>query len=185
MKTTHGTLIRAYRHDGDDSIACQTRRSCLGFTVISFLATCLLPPGLHAQAPVFAGAQSVLYRQGTPSRVAVDRVGNVFIIDSINDLVAKWPAGGGATTVVFKGEDVLAGIAVDSVGNLYIADWTSNQVISVPANGGFEGTVGTGLQGPAGVAVDSSGNVFISDYWNSRIVEVPANGGPQTNVGPG
>ena len=38
----------------------QSRRSFIGFMVVSFLATCLLPVSSHAQAPAFAGVPSLL-----------------------------------------------------------------------------------------------------------------------------
>ena len=144
----------------------------------------------------------------SPTAVAVDSAGNLYIADSGNSRIRK-VSNGIITTVAgnggygFSGDNGPAtsaqlydpyGVAVDSAGNLYIAD-TGNSRIRKVSNGVIatiagNGTYGfTGDNGPAtsaqltrsyGVAVDSAGNVYIADTDNSRIrVLTPATASAQ------
>jgi uncharacterized protein (TIGR03437 family) len=145
----------------------------------------------------------------SPTGVAVDSAGNVYIADTGNSRIRK-VSNGVITTVAgnggygFNGDNSLAtsaevfnpeGIAVDSAGNLYIADTdnsrvrkVSNGVITtVGGNGtyGFSGDSGPAtsaqLLGPTGIALDSAGNVFVADCGNNRIrILTPAALTPQT-----
>jgi uncharacterized protein (TIGR03437 family) len=151
----------------------------------------------------------------TPSGVAVDAGGNVFISDSGNGRVRKINASGIITTVDgngsfgFSGDGGPAtsaslysplGVAVDSVGNLYIADNTNQRIRKVGASGtiatvagngifGFSGDGGPAtsakLNGPTGVAVDAIGNVYIADKDNRLIRQVNGSGIITTVAGGG
>jgi uncharacterized protein (TIGR03437 family) len=133
----------------------------------------------------------------SPTGVAVDSAGNLYIADTGNNRVRK-VSNGVITTVAgtggygFSGDNGLAtsaqlynpeGIAVDPAGDLYIADTldsrirkVSNGVIAtVGGNGtyGFSGdnapATSSQLSRPTGVAVDSAGNVYAADRDNNRI----------------
>jgi uncharacterized protein (TIGR03437 family) len=133
----------------------------------------------------------------SPSAVAVDSAGNLYIADTGNSRIRK-VTNGIITTVAgnggygFSGDNGPAtsaqlydpyGVAVDSAGNLYIADTlngrirkVSNGVITtIAGNGtyGFSGDNGPGtsaqLSRPYGVAVDAAGNVYVADRDNNRI----------------
>jgi uncharacterized protein (TIGR03437 family) len=133
----------------------------------------------------------------SPSGVAVDSAGNLYIADADNNRIRKVSDGvittvAGNGTEGFSGDNGPAtsaqlynpyGVAVDSAGNLYIADYGNNRVrkvsngviTTVAGNGtqGFSGDDGPAtsaqLDGPFGVAVDRAGNLYIADYFNSRI----------------
>jgi sugar lactone lactonase YvrE len=136
----------------------------------------------------------------TPSGVAVDASGNVYIADSHNHRIRE-VSGGNISTVAgtgvpgFSGDGASAtaaqlslpsGIAVDGSGNLYIADTNNHRIrevsggnISTIAGDGEEFYSGDGgaataaaLDSPTGVALDSAGNVYIADRHNQRIREV-------------
>ncbi len=147
----------------------------------------------------------------TPSAVAVDSTGNLYIADASNRRIRK-VSGGTITTVAgngnagFSGDGGPAtsasllspmGVAVDSVGNLYIADDQNDRIRKVSGgtittfagngNGGFSTDGGpatsASLYEPYGVAVDSAGNLYIADYGNNRIRKV--SGGTITTVAGG
>jgi trimeric autotransporter adhesin len=145
----------------------------------------------------------------SPSGVAVDSAGNVYIADTDDNRIRKVEngvittvAGGGSSL----GENVLAtsaqlgspnGVAVDSAGDIYIADTandrirkvTNGVIATVAGNGttGFSGDSGPAtsaeLSGPEGIAVDSAGNLYIADTANNRIRKVT--GGTITTVAGG
>src|SRR5437773_8056663 len=116
---------------------------------------------------------------GTPTGVAVDSVGNLFIADPSNLRIRRVDAGTQViTTVPVPGLVRPFGIAIDNAGKLFVTDMgghrvyrvdVATQVATVVAGNGTEGFSGDG--GPAtaaqlspdAVAVDSAGNLFISD----------------------
>ena len=143
-----------------------------------------------------------------PDGVAVDSSGNVYIADTINDVIEKVtpsgtlsiiagtpghhapPTPGPATSSSLYHP---AGVAVDGSGNVYIADTDNEMVEEVTTGGTLSIIAGTGTSGaptpgpatssdlsnPSGVAVDSSGNVYIADT-NNQVVEKVTPGTPGT-----
>ncbi|MBZ5725338.1 MAG: hypothetical protein LAP87_10100 [Acidobacteriia bacterium] len=118
----------------------------------------------------------------SPTGVAVDAAGSVYIADSQNNRVRKVSGGVIATVAEVSGKD----IAVDGAGNLYIADPAGNVVRKV-SNGVITTVAGTGTSGfrgdggaateaqlriPSGVAVDALGSLYIADLGNVRIRKV-------------
>jgi uncharacterized protein (TIGR03437 family) len=141
----------------------------------------------------------------TPQGVAVDINFNVYIADTLNNVVRKvstngtisnYAGNGGAgnsgdgsaaTSAQLHGPQ---GLAVDASGNLYIADTMNAKVRKVSASGVISTVAGTGTAGyggdggaaasaqlnvPIGVAVDSTGNLYIADFGNSRVRKVSGN----------
>jgi sugar lactone lactonase YvrE len=146
----------------------------------------------------------------TPSGVAVDGSGNLFIADTSNYRIREVvQATGNIVTVAGTGSAGDGGdggpataamlnapnrVTVDGSGNLFIAD-TLNNVIRevVKATGNILTAAGNGTQGyggdggpataaqlstPSGLTVDGSGNLFIADQGNNRIREVLGNPTP-------
>jgi hypothetical protein len=149
----------------------------------------------------------------TPTGVAVDSTGNVYIADSHNHRIRK-VSGGTITTIAGTGAPGYSGdggaaaaaqlslpsaVAVDGSGNVYIAD-TNNQrirkitgtTITTIAGNGEEFYAGDGaaataavLDLPTGVAVDATGNVYIADRHNQRVRMVTPAGTISTIAGSG
>jgi len=136
-----------------------------------------------------------------PTGIAVDKSGNIYIADGLNNRVRK-VSGGVISTVAGngtagytgdKGQAASAelnnpiGLALDSSGNLYIADSANNVIRMVNSSGiittfagnntaGYSGdmALATGAQlfNPVGVAADALGNVYIADTGNNVIRQV-------------
>ncbi len=136
----------------------------------------------------------------SPSGVAVDSAGNLYIADLGNHRVRKVSAGmittvAGTGTPGYNGGSIPAasaeldgpwGVAVDASGNLYIADTDNNRIRKVAggvittvagdAGFGYAGdnvaATSTSLYAPFGVALDASGNLYIADTVNYRLRKV-------------
>ena len=116
---------------------------------------------------------------------------DLYIVDSGNHRVVKWPIGAAAATQVIAGTgtagdgldelDTPMGIAMDWTGALYIADannnrvmrWTDGGTTGTQVAGSPQGDPGNGLNSltaPTDVNLDYAGNLYISDTGNHRIV---------------
>jgi sugar lactone lactonase YvrE len=146
----------------------------------------------------------------SPSGVAVDNAGNLYVADTGNHTIRRVTPSGVVTTLAglagnwgsADGTDSAAqfnnpsGLALDGAGNVYVADFYNCTIRKVTPGGvvttlaGLAGnsgsTDGTGnaarFCGPKGVAVDNEGNVYVADTWNRSIRKV-APGGVVTTLG--
>jgi sugar lactone lactonase YvrE len=140
----------------------------------------------------------------TPNGIAFDSSGNVYIVDSNNNVVEKVTpsghlsifAGTGVADTPTPGPATASGlngpgaVVFDSSGNAYIADSGNNAVEKVTPAGRLSIFAGTGkagapTPGPATssdldslnqIAIDSSGNVYIADSGNSVVEKVTPSG---------
>jgi len=148
---------------------------------------------------------------GTPSGVAVDANGNLYVADTDNSEIRKITAAGVVTTLAgspanpggANGTGAAAqfslpyGVAVDGSGNVYVADSGNNTIRKITPAGvvttlaglaGIAGVVnGTGSAArfnfPQGVAVDAAGNVYVADSENGTIRKITAAGVVTTLAG--
>jgi sugar lactone lactonase YvrE len=148
------------------------------------------------------GAAATAAQLDTPTGVAVDASGNLYIADAHNHRIREVSNGtittiAGTGTPGFSGDAAAAtaaqlslpsGVAVDKSGNLYIADTNNHRIrevsrgtINTIAGDGDELYAGDGaaataaaLDSPTSVAIDANGNLFIADRLNQRIRMVSA-----------
>jgi YD repeat-containing protein len=126
----------------------------------------------------------------SPSDVAVDPQGNLWVVDKGNNRVEKFDAGGKYLT---KFGSLGAGdgqfnrptaIAIVGNGNLLVTDAGNGRVQRFSASGAFIskfGSKGTGNgqfggSGPEGIAVDASGNIWVSDTYGGRLEKFNSSG---------
>lgn len=106
------------------------------------------------------GGPAIAAQLSTPSGIAVDPAGNLFIADSDNHRVRRVAAATGfITTIAGTGTAAFSG----DTGAATAAD----------------------LSTPRGLAVDGAGNVFIADTGNNRVRRVAADGSIDTVAGNG
>lgn len=145
-----------------------------------------------------------------PSGVAVDGVGNVYVVDG-GSTIRKITADGTVSTLAgtlgaFGSADGVgatarfnsaAGIAVDGIGTVYVADTYNHTIRKISSAGevttlaglaGVSGTaVGTGstarFNAPTALAVDGTGTVFVADMSNHSIRRVTPAGVVTTLAG--
>lgn len=153
------------------------------------------PPGsnINTIGDVVAGDNGQGYaanQLNTPRCVFVDAAGNLYVADSYNYRVQKFPPGStsatnGITVAGGPGDPLLAvpvGIFIDAAGNLYVSDVGHNQVLKyapnattgvIVAGGNGSGPAANQLNAPCGVFVDNMGNLYVADEMNTRIQKFP------------
>ncbi|HUN38023.1 MAG TPA: hypothetical protein VMU95_39035 [Trebonia sp.] len=161
----------------------------------------------------------------TPSAVAVDGKGDVYIADTENNMVREVTPNGVIRTIAGTGRpgysgdggpaadarlDNPSGLAVNAAGDLFIADTVNNVIREVtpngiirtiagdpapgrdhrrggPLGGGYAGDGGPAadalLQHPQGLSTDTKGDLFIADTGNSVIREITTSGTIKTVAG--
>ena len=130
---------------------------------------------LYAGTPGVSGYQNglpMVSKFDTPSAVAIDRDGNLYVADKLNDTIRI----------------IERNYIYDSSNNLQaIQGITGTLVGNGPSNSTNTNSAGTGstalLQNPLGVAVDSEGHVYIADTGNNRICKVMSGGILETLAG--
>lgn len=154
-------------------------------------------------------------RLDSPTDLAIDAAGNLYIADVRSGRVRRVDPSGIITTVAGNGSykesgdngpalqaglGSISGLAVDAQGNLFIASLYESRVRKVDLSGRITNVAGNGLPGfagdgwpipmaqfnmPTGLAVDRMGNVYVSDRLNARVRKVSVFGRVYTVAGRG
>ena len=167
----------------------------------------------------FAGSGTAGYHDATgtaakfssPSGVAADAIGNVYIADTVNQRIRKISPAGVVTTLAGTGVagsangpaltaqfDGPSGVAVDSADNVYVAESNGERIRKITQAGMVSTLAGSGVIGaadgpgasaqfydPEKLTVDALGNVYVADTLNFEIRKITPSGDVSTVAGGG
>jgi sugar lactone lactonase YvrE len=118
-----------------------------------------------AAASCLAGVQGGLGGEfNSPSSVATDATGNVYVADTFNERVEKFDASG--AFLLAWGKDV---------GGAGVGLCTTAASCQAGSTGGQGGEFA--VNGPDGVATDATGNVYVTEFYGNRIQKFTSSGG--------
>ncbi|MFZ6644917.1 gluconolaconase [Undibacterium sp. TJN25] len=150
---------------------------------------------LAGSAEGMANGQGAAASFNTPSGLAIDGAGNLYVADTGNNAIRKISAQGMVTTLAGDGKagyrdgpaaqaqfNGPIGVAVDGKGNVYVADTYNDRLRLITADGQVKTLAGGDAPGyqdgpamaalfdtPCAVAVDSKGRIYIADTKNNAI----------------
>lgn len=138
----------------------------------------------------------------TPSAVALDHEGNLFVADTGNHAIRKVAPDGSVTTLAGNGSPGYldgvgraaqfngpVGIAVDAVGIVYVADTYNDRIRRIGKDGSVTTLAGSGVPAlfdgpamqsafdtPSALAVSLDGTLYVADTGNHAIRRIVADG---------
>jgi DNA-binding beta-propeller fold protein YncE len=121
----------------------------------------------------------------SPTAIAVDGNGTVFIADTGNGRIEKFSSTGaflGIVKIAGNGQGEKAepsGIAVDHTGNIYVADTSKHSIDKLAPDGTLMAEwkgPDPGFYGPRGIAIGRDDSIYVVDQGRTRIVRFSTDG---------
>ena len=137
----------------------------------------------------FADRRGEDARFDTPSGLALDGGGNLYVADTRNDAIRRIAPDGTVTTIagVGAGLNGPVGVAIDARGRIIVADTYNDRIVAVAHDGAVISIAGAGGPGfedgapgrfhtPCGVAADAAGNIYVADTGNGAVRVIAPDG---------
>lgn len=157
----------------------------------------------------FADGQGDAARFNTPSGIALDTLGNLYVADTGNHAIRKLTPSGQVSTLAGDGTPGFAdgqgtqarfngpmAVAVGADGRVYVADTWNDRIRVIAADGTVSTLAGGAQPGwedgqgaqarfdtPTDVKFDSHGNLWVADLQNNALRTVSSTGMVSTRVG--
>src|SRR5918993_796210 len=157
---------------------------------------------LAGGAEGFADGAGAAASFNTPSGLAIDVEGNLYVADTGNNRVRKVTPEGQVSTVAGEGTaghadghaaaarfDAPVGVAVDRRGNLYVSDTYNDRVRKITPEGQVTTVAGAGRPGyadgpandalfdtPCALVVGEDGTLIVADTGNNRLRKITTDG---------
>ena len=157
----------------------------------------------------FADGQGAAAKFNTPSGIALDGQGNLYVADTGNHAIRRISAQGQVTTLAGDGTPGFAdgkgaqarfngpmGVAVAADGRVYVADTWNDRIRVIATDGTVSTLAGGALPGwedgqgaqarfdtPTDLTFDSHGNLWVADLQNNALRTVSSTGMVSTRVG--
>jgi hypothetical protein len=143
------------------------RRIAISTGVVTTLAG---SPGTSGSADGTGSAA----RFNSPTAVAADNAGDLFVADSGNNTIRKIVvATGVVTTLSVANLWSPSALATDNAGNLFVADEGAGTIRQIVIATGVVATLAAGsFRVPSGLAADNAGNLFVADRGNGTIRQI-------------
>ncbi|MES2901589.1 MAG: NHL repeat-containing protein [Pseudomonadota bacterium] len=150
----------------------------------------------------FTDGAGVLAAFHTPSGLAIDKAGNLYVADTGNHAIRKVTPQGEVSTLAGNGTPGFAdgvgkqalfngpvGVAVDQAGNVLVADTYNDRIRRIAPDGTVVTIAGSGTPGlldgpgaiamldtPSGIAIDAKGVIYVADTRNGAIRRLGVDG---------
>ena len=140
----------------------------------------------------------------TPKGIAVNHLGEIYVVDSGNRRVRRIDPAGGISSVAIRSRLLQPhGIDVDAAGNLFVSNESVRDHVVWRISPDGTGTILAGmprtrrgfadgataqearLNYPRGLALDAAGNVYVADRLNHRVRKIDLSGAVTTIAGTG
>jgi sugar lactone lactonase YvrE len=147
-------------------------------------------------------------RFNSPSSIAIDAAGNLYVADTGNNAIRRMAPDGTVTTVAGDGTAGFRdghgadarfngpiGVAVDGEGRVIVADTYNDRIRRIAVDGTVSTLAGSGIPGasdgpgasalfdtPGGVAVDAAGIIYVADTGNGAVRTISPSGSVETLV---
>ena len=131
----------------------------------------------------------------SPVAIAVDKTGDIYVVDSQTAHIQKFSSSGKFLSTfggLGSGNGLFNypyGIALDGSGNIFVQDNLNAKIQKFDSSGKFVtqfGSYGTGsgqFKSLSGIAIDSTGNIYVLDSGNSDVQKFDNNGKWITSFG--